>query len=1377
MSSRDFKPLLYFYIRRGWHSQQLKFCENFISKKGKDPVSVFWRAYALGMTDRIQECLRELRGFEARKDMQYPVTLALLFFHQRDARVDEETVDTLNAQLQVAEEVTKEAGLLLAARFSLYIGDYDNAMRLTERVLRRGASPQTPTEMDAKGIELWTYVMRAMKGGANDRRRLSEIDHFMKSRSLEQLDVDMVMAWVRAHQVLKRRQEALGVLNQVIAIHPWYLPGLTEKAVLLASIAGISLMQSFKDDKGAHIEKEWDQSMDTAQRALDNDPDNLDALKVVTVHAFTQDYHPEGAIHKLENLERVLNMKEPTSGTIGYEYASIFARISCRHPGALQICGRMLDNAYENNPGDLQILEERAHLQIYIGNYNQATKIFRELSKKSQTPAALEGMIVCQILEGQMEDAEAQIELMLAMHSEEDLSPEFKYLQAIIALRSRRDLRRHEADLNDSKMLLERKFEQLTAGWVEPLHEIVFQNPDFMMQLAVSYLAHLESPMPASLTTGSSSGNEEQRPIEEVPPAIQSAISILQRVQRQYPGFLIPYIELSRCYSSLAKYDEATRILRSVLSMQPNCAPALVMLAKLEVSRSNTTAADRALEQAVSFDFSVRSYPLFRLVQVTIRSMQGRAEDATAAAEALMALPEVKEPGPEEGPGRMHTDSMRLTDDDRVVAFITLAAQLSKSKRLKEADKILSEAKLAFAGTPQEVQVLVASSQLAVERKEFDRAIRMLDKIKEDSPTFARSQIIKADILVNHMRDKEGFTNCYHKLVDIEPSVKNYSLLGEAYLRILNPDSAVQAFQEAYKLDKTNAKLRTKIGKAFIATHEYHSAIDFYEQARREAAASVHIGTDISAETVLLSHDLARLYLKLGRLESARRVLEGALHREQKDISDIEQDVQTLMLLSEVQALNAPSDVVATLRKARDFQKEVVNDTRATMVQTSDIVERERKRLSDICEKLGAWCLEKREGKDPNAFVDGASFLGEALQYNAQNTKAMYGLARIHHKQNEMEQCKQQCRKLLSADPSDENSAVMLSDVLFREGQVEEAVEPLQKLLKISPNNYVALERMIMLLRRIGRLPEVPAYISSAESHDKRSGSHAGLRYCKGLYARYTNDIVTAIKDFNLSRRDTTWGGEALVHMIELYLNPDQEGVWEEREGGGESVLPDGTQDHIAIADTLLRELKPIAKDPRRYKVLENYVLLATRNKASSDRAMQSFIEMLEEDTDYLPAVLGMATGFMMEKNQHKARNLLKRVGNMELTKFDGEDFEKANLLLAKFYVDKTKNDLAQDLCKRCLAQNKSCSQAWEILGLAMERDVNYEHAADCYEKAWKLEFEASASVGFKLAFSYLKCKKYVLAIDVCEKVLALYPDYPRIRDEILRKSQLALRP
>jgi tetratricopeptide repeat protein 21B len=49
--------------------------------------------------------------------------------------------------------------------------------------------------------------------------------------------------------------------------------------------------------------------------------------------------------------------------------------------------------------------------------------------------------------------------------------------------------------------------------------------------------------------------------------------------------------------------------------------------------------------------------------------------------------------------------------------------------------------------------------------------------------------------------------------------------------------------------------------------------------------------------------------------------------------------------------------------------------------------------------------------------------------------------------------------------------------------------------------------------------------------------------------------------------------------------------------------------------------------------------------------------------------------------------------------------------------------------------------------------------------------------VGFKLAFNYLKAKRFVDATNVCHKVLQQYPDYPRIRDEILEKAISALRP
>ena len=72
----------------------------------------------------------------------------------------------------------------------------------------------------------------------------------------------------------------------------------------------------------------------------------------------------------------------------------------------------------------------------------------------------------------------------------------------------------------------------------------------------------------------------------------------------------------------------------------------------------------------------------------------------------------------------------------------------------------------------------------------------------------------------------------------------------------------------------------------------------------------------------------------------------------------------------------------------------------------------------------------------------------------------------------------------------------------------------------------------------IGKLSEAPKYIENAENADKRSQGHAGLRYVKGLYSWYTNDVIKAVTEFNLARKDADWGPDALEHMIELYLNP-----------------------------------------------------------------------------------------------------------------------------------------------------------------------------------------------------------------------------------------------
>lgn len=93
-----------------------------------------------------------------------------------------------------------------------------------------------------------------------------------------------------------------------------------------------------------------------------------------------------------------------------------------------------------------------------------------------------------------------------------------------------------------------------------------------------------------------------------------------------------------------------------------------------------------------------------------------------------------------------------------------------------------------------------------------------------------------------------------------------------------------------------------------------------------------------------------------------------------------------------------------------------------------------------------------------------------------------------------------------------------------------------------------------------------------------------------------------------------------------------------------------------------------------------------------------------------------------------------------------------------------------------------------------MEKIGKNAEAAEHYERTWMLQNQSSPSVGFKLAFNCalvsrsccfyfrfplpdLKAKRFVEAIDVCQKVLVLIPDYPNIKSELLDKARASLRP
>lgn len=117
-------------------------------------------------------------------------------------------------------------------------------------------------------------------------------------------------------------------------------------------------------------------------------------------------------------------------------------------------------------------------------------------------------------------------------------------------------------------------------------------------------------------------------------------------------------------------------------------------------------------------------------------------------------------------------------------------------------------------------------------------------------------------------------------------------------------------------------------------------------------------------------------------------------------------------------------------------------------------------------------------------------------------------------------------------DAGNEEASMMLADLMFRKNEFDAATFHFQQLLEKKPTHYVALSRLIQLLRRAGKLSEVPKFLKTAEQLTKRASTEAGLHYCKGLYNRYFQQLLLLIEDLPIILDNHSLNSILLVKML-----------------------------------------------------------------------------------------------------------------------------------------------------------------------------------------------------------------------------------------------------
>ncbi|XP_068412956.1 tetratricopeptide repeat protein 21A isoform X4 [Eschrichtius robustus] len=1256
-------------------------------------------------------------------------------------REDREAIQELESSLKEIRKTASGTALYYAGLFLWLMGRHDKAKEYIDRTLKVSSSSR-------EGYVLRGWVDLSSDKPHTVKKSIKYLEHGIQDTK----DVLGLMGKAAYFMMLQNYSGALEVVNQITVAWGSFLPALVLKMRLFLA------------------RQDWERTVETGHRILEKDESNIDACQILAVHELAREGNITTAAKHVRNLIKALETREPQNPSLHLKKILVVGRLSGRHQAILRLVCSFLERTFMATSSYAHVATELGYLFILQDQVKEASLWYSEAMKLDESSmAALTGVIWCQILDGHLEEAEHQLEFLKEVQQSLGKSEVLVFLQALLASK------KHKGEQEAAALLKEAAELHFSSMQALPLSSEYFErlDPLFLVCIAKEYLVFCPK--------------QPRSPGQIVSPLLKQVSVILNPVVKAAPALIDPLYVMAQVKYLSGELENAQSTLQRCLELDPTSVDAYLLMSQIYLAQGNFAMCSHCLELGVSYNFQVRDHPLYHFIKARALNKSGDYPEAIKALKMIIKLPILKM----EESKKFHGPSVRPSE--RVSILLELADALRMNGELHEATKVMQDTINEFSGTPEEIRITIANVDLALSKGNVDLALSVLRNITPKQPCYTEAKEKMASIYLQTRKDVHLYIGCYRELCEHLPGPHTSLLLGDAFMNIQEvseglmtspsgplppktyfssereerdcgpfphqPEKALEVYDEAYRKNPHDASLISRIGQAYVKTHQYTKAINYYEAAQK-----------ISGQDFLCC-DLAELLLKLKKFNKAEKVLKQALdHDFVKDIPSMMNDVKCLLLLAKVYKSHKKEDVMDTLNKAMDLQSRIL---KRVPLEQPEMIPSQKQLAASICIHFGEYYLAEKE------YAKAVQSYKDALSYSPIDNKVVLELARLYLLQGHLDLCEQHCAILLQTEKNHETAAVMMADLMFRKQKYEAAINHYHQVLEKAPDNFPVLNKLIDLLRRSGKLEDAPAFFELAKKVSSRVPLEPGFNYCRGIYCWHVGQPNEALKFLNKARKDSTWGQSATYYMVQICLNPDNEIV------GGEAFenlvtesKKELEQHGVRTAEKLLREFYPhSAWGQTQLRLLQSLCLLATREKANMEAALGTFIEMAQAEKDSIPALLAVAQAYSLLKQVPKARTQLKRLAKAPWTLAEAEDLEKSWLLLADIYCQGGKFDLASELLRRCMQYNKSCCKAYEYMGFIMEREQSYKDAATNYELAWKYSHHANPASGFKLAFNYLKDKRFVEAIEVCHDVLKEHPNYPRIREEILEKAQGSLRP
>lgn len=321
-----------YLVRESLFKTAATLCQSFFSKYN-DPFFQFWKGVCYFKEGSVNEAINETILIQNRKEFQFAVSSAMIYYFQQQRTADRDTIDTFRQMQYEGRKTPNEKAIISGAHFYLLVEEYKKAKDCIE--LLSQAMPSAKTTLG------WYQIYQT-----DEERNPAQIYSFFEelgSQFSTHKSLDYLLGLSKAAASAKKLQANLDAVNEIIVNYPQFAYGEIEKSKTLMMIG------------------DWDQSLDCANKILYSDSNNIFALKACAFYKLAREGNIIEAVDKLDELSAAIDLQEPKNITLMLNISQLFSRVSGRSSKILSVTQTMLQKARKIQPLNADLCLEIAY--------------------------------------------------------------------------------------------------------------------------------------------------------------------------------------------------------------------------------------------------------------------------------------------------------------------------------------------------------------------------------------------------------------------------------------------------------------------------------------------------------------------------------------------------------------------------------------------------------------------------------------------------------------------------------------------------------------------------------------------------------------------------------------------------------------------------------------------------------------------------------------------------------------------------------------------------------------------------------------------------------------------------------------------------------